>query len=313
MQISTPTTIQFTDKKNNLTEVVIEPCYPGYGITIGNALRRVLLSSLPGSAVSAVKIDGVQHEYDTLDHVKEDAVEILMNLKKLRIVSYSEEPVTLILSAKGEKEVKAAEIKKNSDVDVINKDLIIATLTDKKANLNMEITVKQGMGYEPVEDRVVEKKEIGVIQIDALYSPIVNVGFNIEHVRVGQRTDYEKVILMLTTDGSTKPDEAIAASINILQNQFTAISDASGQTKKQKKAKPAATAKAAEEEEKAEEKIAFSDEEEIKSAKVEVEEDVRPKDASVDTAADDPFSKTEKIAEENDLKDQAPDEKTTKE
>ena len=222
--ISTPEHVTYSPlKKTHQTEVTIAPCFPGYGTTIGNALRRVLLSSLPGSAVSAVKIQGIQHEYDTLEHVKEDVVEIIMNLKKLRVKSHSAEPVTLTLSAKGEKEVTAADIKKDSSVDVVSKDLVIATLTDKKAEFTMEITVKQGIGYEPVEERVVDKKDIGTIQIDSIFSPVLNVGFKVEHVRVGQRTDFEKIVLMLTTDGTVEPEAAISTSVEILQEQFNAI------------------------------------------------------------------------------------------
>lgn len=243
MLIPTPSSITYTDKKNNVTEVTIEPCYPGYGITLGNALRRVLLSSLPGSAVVSIKIQGIQHEYDTLDSVKEDVVEMMMTLKKLRVICHSDEPVTLELQAKGEKQVTAADIKKNSDVEVINKDLVIATLTDKKAELSMEITVKKGIGYEPVEERTVDKKDIGTMQIDSLYSPVINVGFNVEHTRVGQRTDYEKIILDLTTDGTIKAQEAVTAAIGILQEQFAAIAAATPTETKatRKKAKAAET------------------------------------------------------------------------
>ena len=220
-----------------MTEVVIEPCYPGYGTTIGNALRRVLLSSLPGSAVCAVKIQGIQHEYDTLDHVKEDVVEIMMNLKKLRVQSHSDEPIVLDLHVKGEKVVTAADIKKNSDVDIASKDLVIATLTDKKAEINMEITIKKGIGYEPVEERVIDMKEIGLLQIDSIFSPIANVGFDIGSVRVGQRTDYEKIVLNITTDGTMKAEEAVMKAVGILQEQFTAITSAEPMKETKKKAK----------------------------------------------------------------------------
>ncbi|OGY89872.1 MAG: DNA-directed RNA polymerase subunit alpha [Candidatus Komeilibacteria bacterium RIFCSPHIGHO2_01_FULL_52_14] len=251
--ISVPSNITYREIKANLTEVTIEPCYPGYGTTIGNGLRRVLLSSLAGSAVSAVKIEGIQHEYDTIENMKEDIVEIMMNLKKLRVVSHSDEPVVLELHAKGEKEVTAGDIKKNSDVDVVNKDLVIATLTDKKAELNMEITVKKGIGYEPIEERTVDKKEIGLMQIDSIFSPIQNVGFNIESVRVGQRTDYEKIVLTITTDGSMTAEAAVAAAVVILQDQFAAITTAEVNKESAKESKKKAKAAAAEAAEKAEE------------------------------------------------------------
>ena len=231
MRIPSPSSVTYKESKGNVTEIAIEPCYPGYGVTLGNTLRRVLLSSLPGAAVFAVKINGIQHEYDTLPMVKEDIVEILMNLKKLRLMVHSDEPVTIELSAKGEKEVTAGDIKKNAQCEVVNKDLVIATLTDKKAELSMEIMVKKGIGYEPIEERVVEKKEIGVIQIDSIFSPILNVGMNIDHVRVGQRTDYERVVLTVTTDGSCTAQEAMTDSIAIIEEQFGAISEASSEKK----------------------------------------------------------------------------------
>lgn len=236
MHIPTPTNITYNEKKNNLTEVVIEPCYPGYGTTIGNALRRVLLSSLPGSAVTAIKIDGIQHEYDAIDHVKEDIVEIMMNLKKLRLVSHSEEPLKLELSVKGEKIVTAADIKKDSQVEIVNTDLVIANITDKKGEFKAEITVEPGVGYNPVEDRAIDKQDIGTIQIDSIFSPVVNVGFNIELTRVGQRTDYEKIILDVVTDGTIKAKEAIDAAIVLLQEQFAALTEAEpGDDKKKTK------------------------------------------------------------------------------
>lgn len=256
MHISTPTTVKYTPAGDNKTQVTIEPCYPGYGITVGNALRRVLLSSLPGAAVSAVKINGIQHEYDSLEHVKEDVVEIMMNLKKLRLTSHSDEPVVLQLNAKGEKEVTAGDIKKDSQVEIANKDLVIATLTDKKAEISMEITVKKGIGYEPVEERVIDKKDIGALQIDSMFSPVVNVGFNVEHVRVGQRTDYEKIVLDVTTDGSMPAESAVTTAVGIIQAQFSAIASTEPEIKEKKKkrsAKASADAEAEVVEEKTEE------------------------------------------------------------
>ncbi|MBI4090918.1 MAG: DNA-directed RNA polymerase subunit alpha [Candidatus Komeilibacteria bacterium] len=247
MHIPTPTTVRYTPNGDNKTQVTIEPCYPGYGITIGNALRRVLLSSLPGAAVSAVKINGIQHEYDTVAHMQEDVVEIMMNLKKLRMTVHGDEPLVLELNAKGEKEVTAGDIKKNSQVEIANTDLVIATLTDKKAELSMEITVKKGVGYEPVEERVVDKKDIGTLQIDSIFSPVVNVGFNVEHVRVGQRTDYEKIVLDVTTDGSMSAEQAVTAAVGIIQEQFTAIASTEPEVKEKKKRRSSkASAEAAE-------------------------------------------------------------------
>lgn len=254
MHISTPTSVKYTPVGDNKTQVTIEPCYPGYGITIGNALRRVLLSSLPGAAVSSVKINGIQHEYDSLEHVKEDVVEIMMNLKKLRLTIHSDEPVVLQLNVKGEKEATAGDIKKDSQVEIASKDLVIATLTDKKAELSMEITVKKGIGYEPVEERIVDKKDIGALQIDSMFSPVVNVGFNVEHVRVGQRTDYEKIVLDVTTDGSMPAEQAVATAVGIIQEQFSAIASTEPEIKEKKKKRSAKVSAEATENEATEEK-----------------------------------------------------------
>jgi len=218
--IALPTSVTYKDKKKNLTEVVIEPCYPGYGVTLGNALRRVLLSSLPGAAVTHIKIKGVQHEFQTIDFVKEDIVEIILNVKQLRLSLHSEEPVILTLSVKGEKNATAGDIKKNSAVEIANPDMVIATLTDKKAELEMELTVAQGRGYKVVDTQSKDKGDIGRIALDALFSPIRNVGFNIEHVRVGQQTDFEKLILFITTDGSMSAKEAVQTATGILMEQF---------------------------------------------------------------------------------------------
>lgn len=221
--ISTPTNITVTedrDNKNRAT-VIIEPCYPGYGITIGNALRRALLSSLPGAAVIAFKVKGVQHEFSTLAGVKEDIVELMMNLKQLRLKVASEEPVELLLSAKGEKPVTAGDIKKNADVEIINPDLVICNLTEKSAVLEMKIWVARGIGYVPTEEQKEVEPEVGVIQIDALYSPVERVGFKKENVRVGERTDYDKLMLDIETDGSLTPKEAVEQAAAILVEQFT--------------------------------------------------------------------------------------------
>ncbi|MCB9802611.1 DNA-directed RNA polymerase subunit alpha [Candidatus Nomurabacteria bacterium] len=222
-QISLPNNIKITDQKDNNYQVVIEPFYPGFGVTIANSLRRALLSSLPGGAVTSFKIDGVQHEFDTIAGVKEDVVEIMLNLKKLRVRVYSDEPVKITLSAKGEKVVTAADIAKNSDVEVANPEMIIATLTEKSSQIEMEITVEQGLGYETVEQREKQKLEIGTIAIDSSFSPILNVGYNIENVRVGKMTNYEKIILDILTDGTVGAEEAIKAAATILQDHFNVL------------------------------------------------------------------------------------------
>ena len=146
-QITLPDKISIKDLKDHKYQLVFEPFYPGYGVTIGNALRRVLLSSLPGAAVTSFKLEGAQHEFDSVDGVKEDLVEIMLNLKQLRLKSHSQEPIKLTIESKGEKTVTAADISKNSDVEIINTDLLIATMTEKTAKFNMELTVEQGRGY----------------------------------------------------------------------------------------------------------------------------------------------------------------------
>ncbi|MBT4349311.1 DNA-directed RNA polymerase subunit alpha [bacterium] len=219
-QISLPDKIKIEDKKDNRYEVIIEPFYPGFGVTVGNALRRVLLSSLAGAAVTSFKIDGVQHEFDTINGVKEDVVEIMLNLKKLRIKLFSDEPVKLQLSAKGEKVLTAGDIAKNADVEVANTDLVIATLTDKSSNVNMEITVEQGLGYVTVEQREKEKMEIGTILVDSSFSPVLNVGFDVSHVRVGKMTNYEKLTFDILTDGTVTAEEAIVKASATLASHF---------------------------------------------------------------------------------------------
>jgi len=201
--------------------VIIEPCFPGYGMTLGNALRRVMLSSLPGGAVTAVKIKGVQHEFSALSNVSDDILEVILNLKQLRVRVYSEEPVTLKLKAKGVKKVTGADVEPNSDAEVINKDVVITSLTEDKSEIEMELTVTKGIGYVPVEEQGQGKGEIGLILTDALFSPVLNVGLAVEATRVGQKTDYDKIVLDIETDGTIDPAEAVRKAAEIIVNQFT--------------------------------------------------------------------------------------------
>jgi len=226
-QISLPEKIKIKEKEDNRYEVVIEPFHPGFGSTIGNALRRALLSSLSGAAVTFFKIDGVQHEFDVIDGVKEDVVEIMLNLKQLRVKMFTDEPVTLTLAGKGAKVLTGADIDKNADVEVINKDMVIATLTDKSSAVSMEITVEKGLGYVTVEQREKERLEIGTIAIDSSFSPILNVGYNIEHVRVGKMTNYEKVTFDMISDGTIDAETALSQAATILDNHFALWADKS--------------------------------------------------------------------------------------
>lgn len=213
------------EEKGKKAKVVIEPCFPGYGVTLGNALRRALLSSLPGGAVTAMKIDGVNHEFSTIDNVAEDVVEIILNLKQLRVKVYSDEPVVLKINAKGEGKITGADVEKSSDAEIINKDQVIATLTSKDAKLNMEITVAKGIGYVPSEEQSDsrEKGEIGVILVDSIFTPVLNVGLDVEATRVGQKVDYDKIILDIETDGTISAEEAVQKAAEILANQFSWI------------------------------------------------------------------------------------------
>lgn len=224
MIIPLPTKLEIKGAKNNKAEVILEPCYPGYGVTLGNALRRTLLSSIEGAAIISFKLKGVMHEFSTLPNVKEDMVELILNLKNIRLKVFTSEPVKLNLKVKGEKTVTAGDIEKNADAEIISKNQVIATLTDKSAELEMELIAQKGMGYVTVEDRAKEKVELGAIIIDALYSPLVSVGFEVENIRVGERTDYDKLVLKLETDGSLTPEEALKKASSILLEQFNFIS-----------------------------------------------------------------------------------------
>lgn len=221
-----PSKIRFTKGERPHEGILtVEPCTQGYGTTLGNAMRRVLLSSLPGAAVTAVKIKGVDHEFSTLQHVKEDALEIILNLKALRMKLYSEEPVKLTLSVKGEKTVTAKDFSKNADVEIINPEMVIATLTDKSASFEMEVTIAPGRGYRSTEERGKEKLELGTIAIDALYSPVLNVSYKVEATRVGEKTDYDKLVLNIETDGSLDPVDAANQAVAILLDHFNLLKE----------------------------------------------------------------------------------------
>ncbi len=201
----------------------IEPLFPGYGITIGNALRRTLLSSLPGAAVTAVKINGVLHEFTTVPHVKEDVLDILLNIKQLRLRLHGDEPATLTISVKGAKKITAAHIEKNARVEVMNPELHLATVTDPKGTFEAELTVERGRGYMPSEERGRTDHAIDTIAIDALFSPVRSVGLKIENVRVGQLTNFDKIIMHIETDGTIKPEDAVVEATKILIDHFNLL------------------------------------------------------------------------------------------
>ena len=206
----------------------LEPLERGFGTTIGNALRRVMLSSLPGSAISNIKIDGVLHEFQTIDGVYEDVTTIILNLKGIVFKNYSNEPKVVRISATKEGEITAGDIEHDADIEVINKDKVIATLS-KGATFNMEMTVTNGRGYVKSEEnkKLYDIKKAGVIAIDSLYSPIERVSYEVGSARVGQDESYDKLILDVWTNGSIKPEEAIALASRILIEHFTILTDLS--------------------------------------------------------------------------------------
>ena len=235
--ITLPKKPKVTKKENNQAVFEVEACYPGYGTTLGNVLRRVLLSSLPGAAITSVKIKGVQHEFSAIPHVIEDAVQIILNLKQIRFKLHTDQPVKAWLKAKGEKEVKAADIKTSSELEVVNPKAHIATLTNKKADLEIEMEIESGLGYSPVELRKKGKIEIGKIAVDAIFSPVRKVNYSTEHMRVGERTDYGRLKINIETDGTITPEEAFRQAAQILVDHFKIF--AFLEEKKVKKKKPA--------------------------------------------------------------------------
>ncbi|MEI7741097.1 MAG: DNA-directed RNA polymerase subunit alpha [bacterium] len=220
-----PSKISFEKgEKANQANLVMEPCFQGYGTTVGNALRRVLLSSLPGAAVISFKIKGAPHEFTSIDGVAEDVLELSLNLKMLRLKLFSDEPVRLTIKASGETEVTGADVEKNALVEIVNPDLHLLSLTSKDSNLEMEIVVSRGRGYSAVEDRDTKSKnEIGMIQIDALYSPLKNVGYSVENARVGDITNYDKLVMTIDTDGTISPEEAVREASKILIDYFSLL------------------------------------------------------------------------------------------
>jgi len=210
------------DEKNGVFEV--EGLFAGHGLTVGNALRRTLLSSLPGAAVTEVKIKNVPHEFSTLPGLKEDIVELALNFKKLRFRLHVDEPQVLALRIKGEKVVMAGDIELNSNVELINPEEVLANLTAKDAELDMEVKVERGLGYVPVEARKSEGRlPIGTIAIDAIFTPVERVNYTIEDMRVEDRTDYNRLRLEIMTDGTISPSAALHKASNVLREHFEKV------------------------------------------------------------------------------------------
>src|SRR2546427_9066929 len=216
----------------------IEPLEPGFGTTLGNTLRRVLLSSLWGAAVTSIQIEGVAHEFTSVAHVKEDVTEIILNLKQLCLKSFTEDPITLTLDVKGPAEVRASNIQATSDVEIVNPDLYICTLA-AKGHLRMELNVERGKGYVPAERNKREGQPIGVIPIDSIFSPVEKANFVVEKTRVGQSTDFDRLIIEVWTDGTMSPEEAVSHSaelftqhLNLFVNFGESIQKPSADTEK---------------------------------------------------------------------------------
>ncbi|NOT11114.1 MAG: DNA-directed RNA polymerase subunit alpha [Methylococcaceae bacterium] len=222
-----PRLVEVVNKTPNHSRIVIEPLESGFGHSLGNALRRVLLSTIPGCAVTDVEIDGVLHEYTTIEGVQEDVIDILLNLKKLAVILHSKDEVELTLNKTGAGCVTAADINIPHDVQIVNPDLVIANLT-QAGNLNMKIRVRRGRGYEPVSIRKSKSESslvVGALQMDASYSPIVKVAYQVESTRVEQRTDLDKLIIELETNGTVDPEATIKLAATILHDQLSVFVD----------------------------------------------------------------------------------------
>ncbi|KKQ87743.1 MAG: DNA-directed RNA polymerase subunit alpha [Parcubacteria group bacterium GW2011_GWF2_38_8] len=200
----------------------IDGLYPGYGHTLGNSLRRIILSSLPGSSITSIKIDGISHEFSTMDGIREDVIVMILNLKKVRFKMMSDEPQTVNLSVKGPKEVTAKDIKTGGQVEILNPDLHIVEITGK-ISLNIEMKIEKGLGFIPKEILQKEKVDIGTIAVDAIFTPIRRVAYDVENMRVGDNTNYNRLRISLETDGTLTPREAFLRSIEIMINQLKAI------------------------------------------------------------------------------------------
>ncbi|MGI6747404.1 MAG: DNA-directed RNA polymerase subunit alpha [Anaerovoracaceae bacterium] len=214
----------YSDENKDYGKFVVEPLERGYGTTLGNSLRRILLSSLPGAAVTSVKIDGILHEFSTIPGVKEDVTEIILNLKKLAVRINGENSKRVIINAVGPKVVTAGDIISDSDLEIFNPDLHIATL-EENATLVMEINISRGRGYVPAEQNKTESMPIAVIPVDSIYTPVRKVNFSVENTRVGQVTDYDKLILEVWTDGSITPKEGVSIGAKIMQEHLKLFID----------------------------------------------------------------------------------------
>lgn len=221
--IHNPTLASIEEHSNVSATFVVEPLHTGYGMTLGNSLRRVLLSSIAGAAIVAFKIEGVTHEFTTVPGIKEDVVDVMLNLKQVRVRSHSEEPVTVRLEKKGAGVITAADIKTSADVEVVTPEIVIATIDDPKTTFIMDIVIDTGRGYRTVEESGEKRVHSDMIPVDAVFSPVQRVRYKVENTRVGQTTDLDKLILTVDTDGSLTPKDAFEEAAAILINQYTAL------------------------------------------------------------------------------------------
>ena len=225
--IHTPGLVKIDDHSDTSATFSIEPLHSGYGMTLGNSLRRVLLSSIAGASITSFKIEGVSHEFTTVKGIKEDVVDIMLNLKSIRFRVFSDEPQVLRLVKQGKGVVTAKDIQVNADVEIVNPKQVIATIDDDKAKLVMDLTVETGRGYRTVEE-VTANKSSDMIALDAIFSPVLRVRYKVENTRVGQATDLDKLLITIDTDGTITPRDAFEEAAAILVNQYTALA---GQTK----------------------------------------------------------------------------------
>ncbi len=210
--------IEEVHSDGNLSRFEVSPLQEGYGVTLGNALRRVLLSSLEGAAVTSVQVNGVFHEFSTIENVKEDVTQIVLNVKKLRLRSFARHAVTLKLVKRGAGPVTAADISESADVEIVNPDLVLLTLDSDSGSIEMDLTIENGMGYQPAEHT--EEMPIGVIPVDALFSPVRRVNYQVEKTRVGQMTNYDKLMVEIETDGTQTAQAALSEAADILVREF---------------------------------------------------------------------------------------------
>jgi len=269
-KIANPKKINFQTVGNpNEGVITIEPLFPGYGMTLGNSLRRVLLSSLPGAAVTAVKIKGASHEFMAIPHVKEDVLEMVLNFKQLRMKVFTEEEIRLELKVSGKKVITAADITKDSRLEIKNPELVLANITDASGGLDVEIIIKSGRGYKMTEGSKRENKEVGFLEIDSIFSPVTIVSINVDNARVGKMTNWDKLTLNVKTDGTVSPEEAFNEAVKILVDQFGALLPGALEVEEEVKEAPVEELESTEE---VEEKV---EEEEVKEEADEKKKEVK--------------------------------------